>query len=72
MKKHAYLIIAHTVDKTLNTLLELIDDPRNDVFLHMDKKNKSFNKDDLYKFKHSPLYLTDRISVSWGGIFTSI
>ena len=67
MKKHAYLIIAHAVDKTLNTLLELIDDPRNDVFLHMDKKNKSFNKDDLYKFKHSPLYLTDRISVNWGG-----
>lgn len=65
--KHAYLIIAHVVDKTLNTLIELIDDPRNDIFLHMDRKNKSFNKEDLYQPVYSSLIITDRISVNFLG-----
>lgn len=35
--KHAYLIIAHNEPKVLETLLNCIDDRRNDVYLHIDK-----------------------------------
>ena len=36
--KHAYCIIAHNEPKILATLVELIDDERNDIFLLVDKK----------------------------------
>ena len=39
--RHAYLIMAHNEWELLNTLLSLIDDPRNDIFLHIDKKVKT-------------------------------
>ena len=38
MEKHAFLIIAHKLDFTLSTLLSLLDDKRNDIFIHIDKK----------------------------------
>lgn len=40
--KHAYLIIAHKNDYTLSSLLKAIDNENNDIFLHMDKKNKKY------------------------------
>lgn len=33
--KHAYLVMAHKDDETLRTLLRTLDDPRNDIFIHM-------------------------------------
>ena len=65
--KHAFLIIAHKVDLTLITLLKMLDHKRNDIFLHMDKKNTVFNQSILPDMKYSNLVLTDRISVAWGG-----
>lgn len=38
--KHAYLIIAHSNLKQLQQLLLLLDDPRNDIYIHIDKKSK--------------------------------
>lgn len=38
MSRHAYLILAHKNWQQLCTLLTLLDDPRNDVFLHIDSK----------------------------------
>ncbi len=64
--KHAYLIIAHTNFEQLQTLVDLIDDERNDIYLHIDKKARSFSPD-MIKTVHSQLTLIDRISVSWGG-----
>ena len=66
MKKHAYLIIAHNHFDQLQTLLELIDDERNDIYLHVDRKAKEFNASQLY-VKYSSLTLVDRLSISWGG-----
>ena len=40
MKKHAYLIMAHNNPYILKKLLNLIDDKRNDIYLHIDKKSK--------------------------------
>lgn len=63
--KHAYLIMAHNEPEVLSTLIRLLDDPRNDIFLHIDSKS------DIDKFSFnctkSHLYLVPRISVLWGG-----
>ena len=65
-EKHAYLIMAHHNFKQLRTLLSLLDDERNDIYLHVDKKTKNYPVDTL-KLTHAKLYLVKPISVSWGG-----
>lgn len=40
MDKHAYLIIAHSNLKQIHKLLLLLDDPRNDIYIHLDLKSK--------------------------------
>lgn len=65
--KHAYLIIAHHQFELLQVLIEMLDDERNDLFVHIDAKVQNF---DFEKFKaipkHSNIYFTDRVSVAWG------
>ena len=36
--KHAFLIIAHNELSILNILLTMLDDSRNDIYLHLNKK----------------------------------
>ena len=36
--KHAFLIMAHNEPAVLRTLLAMLDDPRNDVYLHIDRR----------------------------------
>lgn len=70
MGKHAYLIIAHNNEYILNKSLSLIDDERNDIYLHVDKKTNL----DLYMSKlqlptKSNFYLlSNRIDTKWGHI----
>ena len=66
--KHAYLVIAHKNDYTFQTLLNLIDDERNDIFIHMDKKNAKYRFEDVAKqIKKSRIYqVEDRNDVVWG------
>lgn len=67
MKKHAYLIMAHNDFYILEKLLRLIDDKRNDIYLHIDKKVKDFDFDKYKKMvKSSNLYFTERLDVRWG------
>ncbi len=40
--RHAYLIMAHDNPSQLSKLIHLLDDERNDIFVHIDKKNESF------------------------------
>lgn len=66
--KHAYLIIAHKVDETFRTLLRMLDDEKNDIFIHMDKKNRGYDNIQTEKIcKSSKVYHTKRINVHWGG-----
>ena len=65
-KKHAYLIMAHNNFSQLQTLISLLDDPMNDIYLHVDKKATTFCADRI-KANHSNLILIDRIRVNWGG-----
>ena len=65
--RHAYLIMAHNEWQLLNTLLSLIDDERNDIFLHIDKKVKEMPQ--LYKPLHAKLFFTPkRYDVRWGDV----
>ena len=41
--KHAYLIMAHNEFDILEKLLLLLDDSRNDIYIHIDLKVKNFN-----------------------------
>lgn len=66
--RHAYLVIAHKDDMTLRTLLHLLDDARNDIFLHMDAKNENWDKEGcLSTVKQAGCFAIPRISVAWGG-----
>lgn len=64
--KHAYLILAHNQFTLLKMLLQAIDDLRNDIFLHIDRK-ASFDPQDIRAVvKKSRLFFTERIPVYWG------
>ena len=68
MYRQAYLIIAHRYDETFKTLLRMLDSDENDIYVHMDLKNKQFDEDDCRKLiKRSGIYFTKRTSVTWGG-----
>ena len=62
--KHAYLIIAHTNFAQLQTLIDLLDDERNDLYLHIDKKAKNVP---TFTTKFSGLHVIESTNVVWGG-----
>lgn len=67
-EKHAYLILCHTNFEQLYLLLDLLDDERNDIYLHIDKKSKGYSKEQLHKrLKKSNMYLVKPVKVAWGG-----
>lgn len=67
-KKDAYLILAHRNDYLFNTLIELLDNENNDIYIHMDKKTKNINEELIKnKVKKSNIYFVDRIKCNWGG-----
>lgn len=67
INKHAYLIIAHNEPYILEKLTTLLDDYRNDIYIHIDKKVKNFDFD-YYKsiVTKSKLIFVNRIDVRWG------
>ena len=68
MMKHAYLIIAHHEWRVLETLLTMLDDERNDVYLHIDKRAGELRKQvEHYSMKSAGLYvLPHPMKVRWG------
>lgn len=70
MDKHAYLIIAHNEPEVLRTLLAALDDVRNDIFVHIDRRACSvYESIKDYKVEHSALiFLEHPIAVYWGDI----
>ncbi len=64
--KHAYLILAHNEFAVLERLLQAIDDPRNDIFIHYDKKLKEYPD---FRTENAGLFvLENRVDVRWGDI----
>lgn len=71
-KKHAYLIMAHNKFDMLCHLLKLLDDERNDIYLHIDLKAKDVPYEEIKKSVNlSKLTFVKRIDVIWGS-FTQI
>ena len=68
LKKHAYLIMAHNEFSVLKKLVSLLDDPRNDIYLHVDKNSADFQEIDFSNIiKYSNLIFCNRLPISWGG-----
>lgn len=67
MKKHAYLIMAHTQPELLKMLLKKLDDERNDIYLHIDSKAKDYPLDEVATvLQKANCVFTERIDVKWG------
>ena len=65
--KHAYLIMAHSDFESLKYLLSAIDDKRNDIFVHIDKKTSYVDFDEIKTWvKNAGLFFVPRINVRWG------
>lgn len=66
--RHAYMIICHTNFDQLGLLLEILDDRRNDIYLHIDKKAKGYSVDSIRAHvKKAGFTVIRPMSVSWGG-----
>lgn len=66
--KHAFLIMAHSCDLCFCTLITMLDDPRNDLYIHMDSKCMDYDKkvvSDLVK--QSSVFFVKRRNCTWGG-----
>lgn len=80
LMKHAYLIMAHGNWEILQTLVSMLDDVRNDIFLHIDKKSDILEGVDLddalaaqkvlgLTLDKSRLFvLRHRVDVRWGNL----
>ncbi len=66
MKKHAYLILAHTNHHQLQQLINILDDEKNDIFMHIDKKSQL--SPTLFKVTKSNLFFVPSVDVHWGNI----
>ena len=68
MRKFAYLLIVHEYTYVLEILLKCLDDERNDIFLHIDRKTKQFPVEKCKKLvTRSNLIIVPGVSVFWGG-----
>ena len=66
--KHAYLVMSHSNFNQLLLLLDLLDDERNDIYLHIDKKSNGYSIDEIrHHVKKSKLVFIKPMRVSWGG-----
>lgn len=64
--RHAYLVLAHDNFDFLQTLISVLDDKRNDIFVHIDAKVKELPK---LEVKNSSLYIIEkRVDVRWGHV----
>lgn len=64
--KHAYLILAHTKFQVLKTLIGLLDNADNDIYIHFDKKVKILPE---LKSQYSKIIILEkRTDVHWGDV----
>ena len=64
--KHAYLFLVYKNTYVLEKTLRLIDDERNDIYIHVDAKSEHFDFDICNQIvKKSKLVFTERIPCFW-------
>lgn len=64
--RHAYLIIAHNEFEVLDLLVSKLDDERNDIFIHFDRKVKELPR--LTVVRSTLHILENRVDVRWGDV----
>ena len=65
--RHAYLITAHSKKAQLINLIRLLDDPENDLYLHIDQKAQGFPEEELRAAApHSRVSFVPRLDARWG------
>ena len=65
--RHAYLIAAHEKPAQLKTLLGLLDDENNDIYLHIDRKAKGFVEEELrVAAPNSRVFFVPGLDARWG------
>lgn len=70
MGRHAYLIMAHNKFEQLSFLVEMLDHPKNDIFVYVDKKAE-LKDTDIKMIKEAAkesnvIFVPREISVHWG------
>jgi len=66
--KHAFLILAHNNWLQLKELIQALDDKDFILFVHIDKRAKSFNIDDFKNITNfSEVYFFSEFKCYWGG-----
>ncbi|MCM1346012.1 MAG: beta-1,6-N-acetylglucosaminyltransferase [Bacteroides sp.] len=63
--KHAYLILAHHNPVVLQHLIAALDDLRNDIYVHIDRK-ASFDGSELQTLYSNLFVIENRIDARWG------
>lgn len=64
--RHAYLFMVHRDTYVLGKALQLIDDERNDIYIHADVRATDFHPDTYAAFvRKSALYFVHRQEVNW-------
>ena len=67
MGRHAYMVVAHQQWPLLMLLFQLLDDDRNDIYIHVDKKAKDVPVNKLRQtVTKSKLFFVDRIPIYRG------
>ena len=68
MGRHAYLIMCHNNVSILERLISLLDDPLNDIYIHIDRKVRDISEIKKHiKAQNATITFTKRVNVSWGG-----
>lgn len=70
MERHAYLIMAHNNFYVLEKLICMLDDDRNDIYLHIDKKVGYFDFNHYRNLvtKSKLIFTNERLDVRWGHV----
>lgn len=63
--KHAYLILCHNDFEQLRLLIESLDDVRNDIFVHVDKK-ADCDLESFHVYKANLFFIKRRLDCRWG------
>lgn len=66
MNCHAYLIIVHKNLGQVQRLINILDKPYNDIYIHVDVKCKINNIGSYFHTRHSTLDVISVIDVKWG------
>ena len=67
MRKHAFLLQVHNNKSQLIKLLEYLDYPDNDIYIHIDTKSRALDGIEAFEAKYSKIVFIPRIRVYWGG-----